>query len=357
MPSGSHPASPSKRRSRSPAPRFEPEPEPEVVEEAPAELAEACRAAPAEAIKRWQSRSTRRQGEKRLQEGRPGAVAASLLQTCGRRSTAQAPPGRPSARLRKNRHRSSSTTARTSRLGLDPRSKLLKLRLCYQCRPFQDDRERPVKRSRSARPSSRDPGPRSNRNSDPSRRRGRSCREASKDEAHMKVSAFAVVGSPKLHVPEGGAGCTRVAQVLADGAGRRRRVRPRPRLFAGEGPGGRRKARYRQRPPPQPKKKVEAPAPARLQVRTTTSPRPAAQASVVWTNFGAAGGALRGRRRRSSPRGRRRPTSSRTRGRSPRRPTGEGGGGRRRRSGASRRKRAFLAEGRRRRCEIAHDRR
>ena len=45
MPSGSHPASPSKRRSRSPAPRFEPEPEPEVAEEAPVELAEA--AAPA----------------------------------------------------------------------------------------------------------------------------------------------------------------------------------------------------------------------------------------------------------------------------------------------------------------------
>ena len=45
MPSGSHPASPSKRRSRSPT-RFEPEPEPEVVEEAPVELEAAVAPAP-----------------------------------------------------------------------------------------------------------------------------------------------------------------------------------------------------------------------------------------------------------------------------------------------------------------------
>ena len=83
MPSGSHPASPSKRRSRSPAPRFEPEPEPEVVEEAPVELAEAAAPAPAEAIVNdvvQESIDEASRREALYKKDAPALVAASLLQ-------------------------------------------------------------------------------------------------------------------------------------------------------------------------------------------------------------------------------------------------------------------------------------
>ena len=83
MPSGSHPASPSKRRSRSPAPRFEPEPEPEVVEEAPVELAEAAAPAPAEAIVNDVVQESIDEASRRdalYEKDAPALVAASLLQ-------------------------------------------------------------------------------------------------------------------------------------------------------------------------------------------------------------------------------------------------------------------------------------
>ena len=75
MPSGSHPASPSKRRSRSPAPRFEPEPEPEAPAEAPVE---AAAPAPAEAIQEPIDEASRR--EALYEKDAPALVAASLLQ-------------------------------------------------------------------------------------------------------------------------------------------------------------------------------------------------------------------------------------------------------------------------------------
>ena len=66
---------------------------------------EAAAPAPAEAI---QGRSTRRRGGA-LREGRPGAVAASLLRTCGPRPLARA-PARPTFGAPSQEHRGSSTT-------------------------------------------------------------------------------------------------------------------------------------------------------------------------------------------------------------------------------------------------------
>ena len=83
MPSGSHPASPSKRRSRSPAPCFEPEPEPEAPVEAPVEPAEAAAPAPAEAIVNdvvQESIDEAARREALYKKDAPALVAASLLQ-------------------------------------------------------------------------------------------------------------------------------------------------------------------------------------------------------------------------------------------------------------------------------------
>ena len=78
MPSGSHPASPSKRRSRSPAPRFEPEPAPEVVEEAPVEAPAPAEAIVHDVVQESIDEAARR--EALYRKDAPALVAASLLQ-------------------------------------------------------------------------------------------------------------------------------------------------------------------------------------------------------------------------------------------------------------------------------------
>ena len=73
----------------------------------------------------FRSRSTRQRGEKRS-TGRTPRRSSPLhyYRTCGRRCTCtRRLLNQPSARLRKNRHRSSSTTEQINRSGLDPRSR------------------------------------------------------------------------------------------------------------------------------------------------------------------------------------------------------------------------------------------
>ena len=133
------------------------------------------------------SRSTRPQGEKRS-TGRTPRRSSPLhyYRTCGRRCTCtRRLQHLLSARLRKNRHRSSSTTARTSRLGLDPRSRSLKPR-ARGPRPCDRADDRRARRLEEG------PGPRGRRRRD----RGPP-RNLKKDHRYLKRGKSSFGGPPR----------------------------------------------------------------------------------------------------------------------------------------------------------------
>ena len=196
--------------------------------------------------------------------------------------------------------------ARTSRLGLDPRSRSLKPR-ARGPRPC-DRRRRPSSAPRRRRPRSARPARATTRVRQGTREAAtrpgvekRIIQRASKNEDKMKVAAFAAVArSPEPHVPEGGAAVlgslkySRTAPVdvvvldhVLDHLQAKNKKWSDERLVHGR----------HMRPPPQPKKKVEDGRRPRRPSRSerTTSPSPAAEP--------ASSGARRSRRRRSPPGG------------------------------------------------------
>ena len=191
MPSGSHPASPSKRRSRSPAPRFEPEPEPEVVEEAPVELAEAAAPAPAEAIQESIDEASRR--EALYKKDAPALVAASLLQDMWASLHLHEAPPRPMFGAPSQEPPPQLIDNRTNKqIGIRPKVQIIKA--AGSGAQAVRSRRRPSsaparRRPRSARPSSARPGSAKEPEKRPPvpEKRKELFRRASKDEAHMKA--------------------------------------------------------------------------------------------------------------------------------------------------------------------------
>ena len=160
MPSGSHPASPSKRRSRSPAPRFEPEPEPEVVEEAPVEAP-----APAEAIVHDVVQESIEEAARRealYKKDAPALVAASLLQDMWASLHLHQAPPTPSFGAPSQEPPPQLIDNRTNKqIGIRPKVQIVKA--AGSATNAVRSRRRPSsaparRRPRSARPSSARPG-------------------------------------------------------------------------------------------------------------------------------------------------------------------------------------------------------
>ena len=285
MPSGSHPASPSKRRSRSPAPRFEPEPEPEVVEEAPVELAEAAAPAPAEAIVNdvvQESIDEASRREALYKKDAPALVAASLLQDMWASLHLHEAPARPTFGAPSQEPPPQLIDNRTNKqIGIRPKVQIIKA--AGSGAQAVRSRRRPSsaparRRPRSARPSSARPGSAKEPEKRPPVPESRKelFRRASKDEAHMKVAAFARwfdlqnrMSLKEVQAVLGSLKYSRTAPVdvvvfdhVLD------YLQAKNKKWADE-----RLVMIDMRPPPQPKKKVEAPAPAPpVEVRTYYEP-------------------------------------------------------------------------------------
>ena len=308
MPSGSHPASPSKRRSRSPAPRFEPEPEPEVVEEAPVELAEAAAPAPAEAIVNdvvQESIDEASRREALYKKDAPALVAASLLQDMWASLHLHEAPARPTFGAPSQEPPPQLIDNRTNKqIGIRPKVQIIKA--AGSGAQAVRSRRRPSsaparRRPRSARPSSARPGSAKEPEKRPPVPESRKelFRRASKNEDNMKVAAFARwldlqnrMSLKEVQAVLGSLKYSRTAPVdvvvfdhVLD------HLQAKNKKWADE-----RLVMIDMKPPPQPKKKVEAPAPAPpVEVRTYYEPPAQPRFSIVWANVGAEGGAARSR--------------------------------------------------------------
>ena len=285
MPSGSHPASPSKRRSRSPAPRFEPEQEPAAPVEAPVELAEAAAPAPAEAIVNdviQESVDEASRREALYKKDAPALVAASLLQDMWASLHLHEAPARPTFGAPSQEPPPQLIDNRTNKqIGIRPKVQIVKA--AGSATNAVRSRRRPSsaparRRPRSARPSSARPGSAKQPEQRPPvpEKRKELFRRASKNEDKMKVSAFArwldlqnrmslkevqaVLGSLKY------SRTSPIDVIIFDHV--LDYLQAKNKKWADE-----RLVMIDMKPPPRPKKKVEAPAPAPpVEVRTYYEP-------------------------------------------------------------------------------------
>jgi len=277
MPSGSHPASPSKRRSRSPAPRFEPEPE------APVEAAAAP--APAEAIVHDVVQESMEEAARRealYKKDAPALVAASLLQDMWASLHLHQAPPTPSFGAPAQEPPPQLIDNRTNKqIGIRPKVQIVKA--AGSATNAVRSRRRPSsaparRRPRSARPSSARPGSAKEpvKRPPPSAARRELFMRASKDEDRMKVSAFARwldlqnrTSLKEVQAVLGSLKYSRTAPVdviifdhVLD------YLQSKNKKWSDE-----RLVMIDMKPPPQPKPRVEAPAPAPpVEVRTYYEP-------------------------------------------------------------------------------------